>query len=364
MKHLDSIALIIPSFRCGGAERVVAWLANSLVERGRHVFLVTLDGLESPPFFPLDERVVRSSFRLVGVGPVAFLANLRRFRGFIAERQVRLVVSFVTGANVAASLGLRDLGVPVVVAERDHPLFHRPGLMLTLLRPLAYRMARRVVIQSDSFMTLFPRSVQSRTVTIPNPVFPVGERCDRDDSRKIVCAAGRLVEKKGFSDLIAEFAMIAPLFPAWDLVIYGAGPEEPRLREQIESLALRERIALAGEVSDVPDRLRRVDIFVLASRYEGFPNALSEAMAAGCAVIARDCPGAIHDLIVSGVNGVIASGRLADSMTAVMSDPTLREKLGRGAREAAVRFAPERILGRWEGLMETVMPVRAPRGNS
>jgi len=359
MKHLDSIALVIPSFRCGGAERIVAWLANSWVEGGRSVLLITLDGAQIPPFFPLDDRVVQVTVPMVGVGPAAFLSSVAKFRQLVRARHVKLVVSFVTGANVAATLGLIGTGVPVVIAERDHPRCHRPKGLLAILRPLAYRRARKIVLQSDSFVSLLPKTVRSHAVTIPNPIFPLAAPAPRTEGRFRVCAAGRLVEKKGFSELIAEFGMIAPDFPDWDLIIYGAGPEEARLRRQIDTLGLNERITLPGEVSDLPERLRFVDLFVLSSRYEGFPNALCEAMAAGCAVVARDCPGAIRDIIVSDVNGIIAPGRLADSMVALMKDGALRERLGREARETIVRFAPDTIVSRWEGLLKTLQPIDA-----
>jgi glycosyltransferase involved in cell wall biosynthesis len=353
VKPFAAVALILPSFRCGGAERIVAWLANSWVERGRRVVLVTLDGAAVPPFFPLDERVEQHTVQLSSGGLTRRLRAVARLRRLLREHAVVGAITFVTGANVAVPLELLGSGIAVVSAVRDHPTRHRPSFLLRLLRPLALRLSRRVVVQSDLFVGLLSPAVRERAVTVPNPVFPAPESGCPARERKLVCSVGRLVPKKGFGELIAEFALIAPDFPEWDLVIFGAGPERANLEREISERGMGERVYLPGEVSDLPARLRGIDIFVLSSHYEGFPNGLCEAMAAGRAVAARDCPSAIRDIIVPGVNGVIFSSRIAEALPPLMADGALRERLGREARDAAVRFSPQQVLARWEGVLSS-----------
>jgi glycosyltransferase involved in cell wall biosynthesis len=355
MKHLTTIALIIPSLRCGGAERIVTWLANDWVAAGERVLLITLDGITEPSFFPLDDRVVR---RTVLCGPLGRIglwggcAGLLRLRRLIQEHHVGVAMTFVTGANVVTPLALYGTGIPVVTAVRDHLTLHRPSLILRALRPLAFSLSRKIVLQSDRFAALLPPRLRDRAVTIPNPIFHVPASSPTSPrERRILCGAGRLVEKKGFAELITEFARLTVEFPDWDLFIYGAGPERVRLEHLVCVLGLGDRVFLPGEVTDLPQRLHEADIFVLSSQYEGFPNTLCEAMAAGRAVVARDCPGAIKDIVVSGVSGIVFTGGIAEALRPLMSDEALRQRLGEHAREVAMRFDPEKIITRWKGVL-------------
>ena len=108
---------------------------------------------------------------------------------------------------------------------------------------------------------------------------------------------------------------------------------------------------MPGRVKDPFPAMARAGLFVLPSRFEGFPNALCEAMAVGLPVIAADCPSGPADMITNGTDGVLVpvedSETLATSLSRLMGDPALRKRLGAGARQAAERFALPRIADAW-----------------
>jgi GalNAc-alpha-(1->4)-GalNAc-alpha-(1->3)-diNAcBac-PP-undecaprenol alpha-1,4-N-acetyl-D-galactosaminyltransferase len=155
--------------------------------------------------------------------------------------------------------------------------------------------------------------------------------------------------------LIAAFANVAPAFPDWRLVIAGDGVERPALEALVADLGLSDRVSLPGVV-DATAHLADADLFVLSSRYEGFPNVLMEAMAAGLPVIAFDCQSGPSEVIRDGVDGLLVppgdATALAVRMGQLMDDPDTRQRLGAAAPDVVHRFGIERVMGMWEDLVD------------
>lgn len=128
----------------------------------------------------------------------------------------------------------------------------------------------------------------------PLPVHPSTE--DR-----LIMAAGRLVPEKGFDTLIDAFALAAD--PAARLVIVGAGPDEARLRQRAAACGVASRVDLPGYAADIRPWLDKARLFVLPSRYEGYPAVLIEAFAAGRPIVATDCTPATAELGIEGTAG-------------------------------------------------------------
>ena len=169
---------------------------------------------------------------------------------------------------------------------------------------------------------------------------------------------GRLDPGKRFDLVIDSFADVAPDHPDWRLVILGDGPERGALAERIDRHGLSERIALPGAVARPDSVLERCRLFVLASDYEGFPNALCEAMACGLPVVATDCPVGPREIVRDGVDGVLVPPgdrrALSGALHQLMGDDGRRDRLGRSAREISRRLAPAEILDRWDDLLRRV----------
>ena len=121
---------------------------------------------------------------------------------------------------------------------------------------------------------------------------------------------------------------------------------------------------MPGLIVNVQAALQQADLFVLPSRFEGFPNALCEAMACGVASIATDCPSGPRQIIRHQVDGILVPNEdvdaLALTMDRLMSDPILRQRLGKRSVEVVERFSVQKIVGLWEILLDQV--VNAHRG--
>ena len=182
------------------------------------------------------------------------------------------------------------------------------------------------------------------------------------DNRFVFAAIGRLYPKKGFSDLVTGFALVAADFPQALFVIYGGGPYEAALAAMIREQQLEDRITLAGNTPDAWKQLYLAHCFVFPSWYEGFSGALVEAMMMGIPIVASDIPmnlEAVTDGKTALVHRVKDASHLADRMREVVADYPRVVKMGAAARrEALERFELKKIAQEYEGFLRSVVNKR------
>lgn len=357
------VALVITAMGCGGAERQLARLATFLAQRGHHVKIIMLHGGEV--FYPVPSLVEAIPCPSGGVTPLG--RGWRRWRwlqSVLTKWPAQVVVSFIDVANVVTLLAA-PRHLPVIASERTDPRWHRPAAPYRALRRFLYLAAARLVVQSDELRQWASRFTASgRVVVLPNPVFPVREAPPADRPPRVI-GVGRLSPEKGFDLLLDAFACLAPRFPEWSVLILGEGSEREVLARKVQRLGLAGRVQMPGAVLDPASHLRQGDIFVLPSRYEGFPNALAEAMASGVAVVAFDCPSGPRQLIRPGVDGVLVppgdTGALEQALARLTGDPGERRGLAARAPEVVGRFPAQEILATWERLCREVV-AEARRG--
>ena len=371
---MPNVLFVVPSLIGGGAERNLVWLASRWAGTGARSVVATVSGEENDAF-ALDARVQRvalglneDSRHLIG----ALGANVRRVRAlrrlFRAERdraaddgEPLVIVSFIVSANILCALAAVGLGVPLVVSERNHP----PRMSLAghwrRLRRISYGLADRVVALTTRSADWLTEHTNARVVDIvPNPVvYPVPDSAPTVPPAKIVdagvpvvLAAGKLLPQKGFDLLIDAFARTRG---SWQLVILGAGDTEA-FEQQAMQLGVADRVHLAGRVGNLGDWYARASIFVLSSRYEGFPNVLVEAMASGLPVVSADCETGPADIITPGRDGLLVEAlsveALSTGMQQLMDDESLRRSLGMEAVALRQRLDPDRLFERWQRIID------------
>lgn len=361
------LTLVIASLQMGGAERVMTLLANAWASRGDAVTLITLTSPEED-FFALDPSVQRVAvgWRKPSNHPLRAILNnavrLWHLRHALAASQPNVVISFIDTMNVMAVLASRGLRLPVIVCERVNPEQHQIGSAWKLLRGFAYPRAAALVVQTSAVAEwgqgLLP---PERIFVIPNPILPEDNPAGTDPARRII-AVGRLVRQKGHDLLLRAFAQIAPDFPDWRLRILGDGPEAGDLGTLADELQIADHVEMPGRSSDVASELSQASLFVLSSRFEGFPNALVEAMAAGLPVIATDCPSGPREIVRHEVDGLLVPPEdvdaLAAAMRRLMSDPDERARLAARASEVRERFSMERVLALWDDAIQQTLARR------
>jgi GalNAc-alpha-(1->4)-GalNAc-alpha-(1->3)-diNAcBac-PP-undecaprenol alpha-1,4-N-acetyl-D-galactosaminyltransferase len=363
---MKKILFLMSSMGAGGAERVAATLANAWVSRGDRVTLMPTFSARGDCFYPLSRQVelvyladLVSNNKWTYASRIARLLAMRRF---VKMDRPAVIVSFLSNVNVAAVLASAGLRIPLIVCERVDPFVLPMSPFQWLACRIAYPFADVLMVQTHAVAFKYASSgwALRRVSVIPNPIpeqmlsIPVHSAVAR--TRRLL-SIGRLDEQKQFNVLIKVFASLKGRNPNWSLRIVGEGPLRVALQQQIVALGMETCIELFGRSSDIGQELAEADAFVLTSKYEGFPNALLEAMAAGLPCIAFDCPSGPQEMSLDGRVALLVplndERALEHELERLMVNDDLRRSLGERARTSVrERFSLDRVLERWDSLFE------------
>lgn len=362
----DRVAIVIGSTALGGAERVAATMANAWAERGCQVWLVSTYLHGRAAGYALRPGV--STVFLADVieresipRPLATLWKPIALRKVMREIRPDVVVSLLTNVNVLAIAALAGMSFPLIVSERTDPAADRElPRLLRWARVLSYPHADALVVQSAAaalrYAARLPRVAPIEVIhnPLPGELHASLARARQDGEGGVVIGMGSLSPAKRFDRLIKAFAEALGADPAWTLQIWGEGPMRVELARLIGTLQLEGRVRLCGATSRPWVALAAAQIFVLSSEYEGFPNAMLEAMALGLPCIAFDCPSGPRELAGAGAVLVPAADvtRLAAALRLLATDRPARQALGAQAAEhVRQQFAERAVMDDWDRLI-------------
>lgn len=360
------ILFVLPRMNNGGTERVASILANHLC-RTYDITLLVL--VSDTSFYPLEKEVrfVSANFAINRTSKGARIISLARnfgnavcfVRREIRERRPQIVFSLLPEADIITTLALTGVqGVYHVSSERNDPTVRNRWGQFALNQ--IYRRCSCFVCQSQSVACWYNNIPQENKVIIPNPVDfdhyppPVPE-----SQQTRVVAVGRLRPQKNFDLLIDSFSAIAPRYSEVQLDIYGEGPLREHLQGKIHTLGLDGRVNLRGASKQVLTDIRDAAVFVMSSDYEGFPNALVEAIAMGLPVISTDfASGVAREIINPAIGLVVPCGdrdAMASALDDLLSHPERRAEMRKNGRKAVELFACDRVIDTWDRFFRNLM---------
>src|ERR1043166_659827 len=312
------ITFVISSLLGGGAERTVTNMSAYWANKGFEVTILTLFHGQGEIAYRLHPKVrhidlLSTTLPHTRWPDAAFLQTLRSLfdvltpverrsvlddliliaaiRQAIVKTKPDLVISFIDVTNIRVLLALYRLNLKVLVSERCDPLQIGTGKEgWDLLRHRLYALADRVILLDQRSIAYFSAGVRLRCRVIPNACFlasrPDGKEPRPANGDKKLLAMGRLETEKGFDFLLQAFSRVAPRHAAWVLDIWGHAPLRSWLEQLANDLKLNERVRFRGFTQTPYQVMQRSDLFVLPSRFEGFPNVLLEAMGGcGCTLV-------------------------------------------------------------------------------
>ena len=353
------IAFYINDINGGGAERVMVNLANYLSETGREVVFVT--SYRTANEYKLSSKVKRLSIENIQISQSRFKRNLSRIlalRKICKNEKPSVLVTFMAEPNFRGIIATLGLPVKMIVSVRNDPNREYAGKIGKFVGKWLLPLADGCVFQTKEAQEWFPERLQRKSTIIFNSVKEEFFHIKRKPVLGEIVTCGRLTPQKNHKLLIDAFANVVKEHPYARLKIYGEGSLREVLQEQINKLGLHEKAFLMGATNDVAKALQTADLFVLSSDYEGMPNALMEAMAAGVPCISTDCHcGGPRELFKESLHNQLTlvkdENSLFKKIDMFLSMDTERKNgLANTTKELAYCFSSKKINLFWEKYLE------------
>jgi glycosyltransferase involved in cell wall biosynthesis len=367
-----NVLFVIPTLGHGGAQKVVVELCNDIVRESAigaaksdgtmgqisQLHLLTFaDEAAVPSFYHPPEEVMVSSVSAYSnkkPHPIRFLLIPAQIRKFIKKHEIDVVISFMDIANFMVLVGSVRSRARTIVSERQDTRYYKFPELRRLLRFFLYRSADKVVVQTDIVHRQMPKSAD--VVVIPNA-------CPEYESEALQGApvnnvykaitVGRLEKQKNIGFLIKASSRMFKNRDDWILEIYGTGSMRDELQSLIEQYSLSKHVFLRGACVDIESRLCDSHLFLFPSLYEGFPNALAEAISAGLPVVGFSDVSGVCELIEHDKNGFLIARNggdvrgFADAAASLMDSNSLRAEMGRHSRKISSRFRRQCVFKKW-----------------
>ena len=352
------IVFIISSLGSGGAERVLSLMANYWARKNYSITVLTLDNLA--PFYVLEDAIKLEKLSLLKNSTSLFSAvanNITRIkiiRKKLIEIDPDIVISFMTETNIISTIGCRIINKPIIIAERISYDFLKSRVWV-ILRKLVYRFSNALIVQTRCDQKNYDSL--ANTFVLNNPLNMQEMILANDREEKNILAVGRLDRQKGFDRLIKAFSHLD--HQDWKLTIIGEGSERNNLEKLINDLKLKDYISLPGTTKAIEKWYQKSPIFVLSSRIEGFPNALCEAMAYGCACVSFDCRAGPNEIITDKTDGYLVRdgdiNALAARMDFLINNPEERRRIGKEAMKIRDRLNIDSIMSKWDKIIKNIL---------
>jgi glycosyltransferase involved in cell wall biosynthesis len=351
---------LIASFGPGGAERQLSLVAPALARSGVEVHVAYCSG------GPNLDRLEDSGVHLHALTSAGNHDPVLAWKIFQLVRRLRpdVVQTWLLQMDTLGGAAALLNDVPLVISERSSAELYRPSWK-TRLRILIGRKASCVVANSNGGIDYWrPHINESRLRLIRNCITPVDDSITTSldsmftqlDSHPIVLYAGRFSHEKNIPMLVDALIRVAHAAPQATILMFGQGPEREFAREQVERAGLSARITLAGYSPNLAEWMRRATVCVSVSHFEGHPNVVLEAAAAGCPLVLSDI--ASHREMFNPASALLVArdspDAIASAVLDVVRNPQAARERAAKALAIASQYNLEAVVAEYSTLYESL----------
>lgn len=292
----------------GGAQRVISVVSSKLAEQGQQVYLLLYSRNEKE--YPINPKVQILSLKqsYEEYQKLYTWQRIKQIRYYLNKVSPDIAVGFLEGGY---GLFLSSVGMKFskVASARIDPniILQKKGIRAWIDKKW-FKSADAVVVQTEQQRIHAKKAGWKRMIVIPNPISEeslVGENHNYIRECKRLIMVGRLAPQKNYGMAIDAMELLHSKYPKLTLDIYGKGEEEDKLKRIIKNKGLEQVICLHGWSQYITKELEEHDIYLLCSNFEGLPNSLMEAMAAGLPCISTNCKTGPADLISNKRSGFL-----------------------------------------------------------
>ena len=358
------VFFVTTSISYGGASKILCFVAEKMAALGHNVVIYNMRETMT------NERQLNEGIEIIHckssrTGIRRKLDQVIEISKELSARKPDIIVSFKFSPNYIATFLGKVHRIPVVISERSDP---SKEIKLDTIRDRIYWMiinsADGAVFQTVGAKKYYSSKLQKKSIVIGNPIKQVENVISEDEIRfkqeKAIISVGRLVNsQKRYDVMIKGFEIFHKEHPDYHLRIFGSGADEQMIKKLIADQNLDNSVHLLGVTGNPQEEMRKCQVFIITSDYEGIPNSLLEAMAIGMPVVATDCsPGGARMLVSNRINGILLgcgdSMGIADALNELVNNEEIRVSFSKKASEVAIKFSPDKIGKDWADYLQFI----------
>ena len=379
-----NIAILIPSLGGGGAERVAQRIGDYYISKEENVFYF-LGDFNIKQAYAIKGKIINTKIKPIDLsnnyGMMFTIYNIFRNALFLRKLKkkyhIDVSISFMEDFNYLNVISRADdrviVRVCTVLSERSDLsglLYQRKWIKRI------YSRADKVVVMSNfgfHEMRDIYEIPEKKLAIIPNPISLPAVQYDEEVNWNYgtcpVIFVGRLDPVKQPDRILRAFRFVAERNSEARLLMVGKGRLVGYLKSLCRRYNLENRVVFTGFKKDTTYLLKKAKVFVMASKVEGFPNAMIEAMSFGVPVVAVNSPGGIADILKDGeygiltppmpkekidINAPLTDGEIAmgKAILSVLEDKALYGELQKKSLMRSKDFETNKIMKLWNEIIE------------
>ena len=354
---------IINNYSFGGLNRVTSEKANYFLKKGYEVHLLCTDNSSEIDVKSIYAAgVVHHTIDRKKLNRLQHIPVVGKMLRFIYYRiKMLMILLFVNPDTIIVTLPvLEPLSILILTFWKRrimefHGYYTPPGFSITKNDKFAfkYRFAFYHLYALTEREAKIVSNLSHHPVGVmPNPLYELPQNYS-DCTAKNVITTARFCYQKNLDSIIPYWKQIEDRHPDWQLLLMGRGDDKEKMQATITDNHLK-TVKILPYSTDVGSKLVNSSIFILPSRFEGFPLVLLECMSYGVPAVAYDCPCGPTEIIRDGFDGFVTEymnpQALMDKVQMLIENEMLRKEMGQRARKDIQRYKLDVIMGKWENI--------------